>query len=136
MALTGIGFVTFLSFFVTGVMNFGNFENFEGQARSAGIRGFGGIVLVIIGAALMNIGAKGWAGSGVVLDPNRARKDVEPWSRMGGGILNDALSEVEVAKKLEERLEPPAAQVKIRCRQCQALNDEKAKFCDQCSAAL
>lgn len=26
--------------------------------------------------------------------------------------------------------------VKVRCRSCQALNDEKAKFCNQCSAAM
>ncbi len=68
-----------------------NFDNFEGRVRSEGLRAFGGVVLITIGVLLMNIGAKGWAGSGVVLDPDRARKDVEPWSRMGGGVLNDAL---------------------------------------------
>jgi hypothetical protein len=34
MALTGVGFLLFISVFFTGAANFGNFENFEGRARS------------------------------------------------------------------------------------------------------
>jgi RNA polymerase subunit RPABC4/transcription elongation factor Spt4 len=85
---------------------------------------------------LRSVGAKGWAGSGVVLDPETARKDVEPWSRMGGGVLQDALSEVQVVKKIEDRLDSPKPQVKVRCRKCQTLNDEPAKFCNQCGSAI
>jgi hypothetical protein len=136
MGLIGLGLLLFLSTFVTFLGNFGNFENFEGRAQSEGFRAFGGIVLMAAGATLMNIGARGLAGSGVVLDPERARKDVEPWSRMGGGMVQDALSEVEVAKKLERRLDEPAPQVKVRCQKCHALNEESAKFCNQCGAAL
>ena len=36
---------------------------------------------------------RGLAGSGVVLDPEKAREDVEPWSRMAGGVVKDALDE-------------------------------------------
>ena len=71
-----------------------------------------------------------------MLDPERAREDLEPWSHMGGGMVQDALSEVNVVKKLEDRLDGGAPQVKVRCRACQALNDEAAKFCNQCGAAL
>ena len=85
MALTGIGLLLFLSTFVTFMANFGNFDNFDAQARSEGFRAFGGMVLMMIGGFMMNVGAKGWAGSGIVLDPEKGRKDVEPWSRMGGG---------------------------------------------------
>src|SRR5262249_852674 len=126
----------FLSTFVTFMANFGNFDNFEDRARSEGFRSFGGIVLMMIGGFLMKVGAKGWAGSGMVLDPEKARKDVEPWSRMGGGVVQDALSEVEVVKKLEDRLDSPEPQVKVRCQKCQALNDEAAKFCNQCGSAI
>jgi hypothetical protein len=136
MVLMGIGLLLFLSVFVTFLANFGNFDNFEGRAKSEGFRAIGGIVLMMIGGFVMKVGAKGWAGSGLVFDPEKGRKDVEPWSRMGGGILNDALSEVEVVKKIGDRLEPRESQVKIRCRKCQALNDETAKFCSQCGSAI
>ena len=136
MALTGIGLLLFLSTFVTFMANFGNFDNFDAQARSEGFRAFGGMVLMMIGGFMMNVGAKGWAGSGIVLDPEKGRKDVEPWSRMGGGMVQDALSEVEVVKKIGDRLDAPDPQVKVRCQKCQSLNDETAKFCNQCGAAI
>lgn len=134
MIMIGVGLLLFLSTFVTFQANFGNFENFEGRARSEMSRAFGGIILIMIGGFLMNIGAKGWSGSGVILDPEQARKDVEPWSRMGGGVVQDALSEMDVVKKIEDRLEAP--QIKIRCKNCQTLNDEKAKFCNQCGQII
>ncbi len=84
----------------------------------------------------MNVGARGAAGSGLVLNPEGARKDLEPWSRMAGGVAQDALSEVGVAKKLEEGLGKAAPEVKVRCPKCQALNDEKARYCSQCGTAL
>jgi hypothetical protein len=136
MTLNVIGVLMFLSTFVTFMANFGNFNNFEARARSDGFRAFGGIALIMVGQIIMNIGARGWAGAGVILDPDQARKDVEPWSRMSGGVLQDTLSEVEVVKKLEDRLEPPEPQIKVRCRQCQSLNDESAKFCNQCGSVL
>ena len=136
MALTGIGILLFLSTFVTHLTNFGNFDDFEGRVRSQGLRAVGGIVLIALGGFLMNVGARGWAGAGVVLDPEQARKDVEPWSRMKGGVFQDALSEVDAVKKLEDRLEPPAPVIKVRCQKCQSLNDETAKFCNQCGGAV
>ena len=136
MALTGIGLLLFLSTFVTFLTNFGNFDNFTGRAQSHGVRAFGGVILIMIGGFMRNVGAKGWAGSGVILNPEKARKDVEPWSRMGGGIVQDALSEVGVVKKIEDRLDSPEPQVKIRCQSCQQLNDENAKFCNRCGAAI
>jgi rRNA maturation endonuclease Nob1 len=76
-----------------------------------------------------------------VLDPQRSRKDLEPWSRAAGGMTDDALDEIELAKKLGKKLDEPTAAaaepvVKVRCRGCSALNDEKAKFCSQCGAAM
>jgi len=134
MALTGLGFILFLSVFFTGAMNFGNFENFEGRVRSEAFRGITGMVMIIAGGFLMNVGARGWSGAGVILDPEKAREEVEPWSRMAGGMAQDALSEVDVVNKLEDRLEPAAPQV--RCQKCQALNDPAAKFCNQCGSAI
>jgi hypothetical protein len=135
-ALAVVGVVLFLSFFVTSLANFGNFENFNERAKSGGIRLFSGIVLIAIGQVLRRLGTLGLAGAGVVLDPERARKDVEPWSRMAGGIVNDALSEVPVVKGLQDKVNAAGQAVKVRCRGCRSLNDETAKFCNQCGAAL
>ena len=45
----------------------------------------------------MNLGRRGLAGSGAILDPGRARTDLEPWSRMAGGMAKDALDEAGVS---------------------------------------
>lgn len=96
MAISMFGLLLFLSTFVTAVWNFGDFSNFQGEARSAGFRAFGGIFLLIVGGFLANLGARGMAGSGLKLDPEQARKDVEPWSRMSGGMLGDMLDEAGI----------------------------------------
>jgi len=64
IVVTGIGFLLFLS-------------NFLGSGISMGAA-LGGMFLVAAGGFMRSIGAKGLAGSGVILDPERARKDVEP----------------------------------------------------------
>ena len=136
MALMGLGLLLFLSVFFTGAANFGNFDDFEGRARSTMFRAITGMVMMMAGGFMMNIGAKGWSGGGVILDPEKARQDVEPWSRMAGGVAQDALSEIDVVKKIGDRLNAPAPQVKIRCQKCQALNEPTAKFCSQCGSAI
>ena len=127
MICTGVGVVLFLSAFVSGWLNFGNFDNFTERARGEMARGFGGFVLIAIGQGLMAVGRAGLAGSGVVLDPQMSRKDLEPWNRAAGGMLADALDEAGLTKKADAPLV-----VKVRCRGCAALNDEHAKFCNQC----
>jgi hypothetical protein len=96
MAITVIGFLIFFSIFVSAAIHFGDFSNFEGQAKSAAFRGLAGMAMVIVGGILMGIGRMGVAGSGVKLDPQQARKDVEPWARMSGGVLKDALDEAGI----------------------------------------
>ncbi len=49
-----------------------------------------GMGLFIGGGLLRSIGARGIAGSGLKLDPEEAREDLKPWSRMAGGMLKDA----------------------------------------------
>lgn len=153
LVLTGLGLVLFLSVFLTGILNFGDFSNFDQQARSSGIRAILGIVLMAAGGGLQRMGSLGLAGSGVVLDPKQAREDVKPWSRMAGGVVEDALSEVDLAKHLGGALGDDQARrtdgeteremggrgatvVKVRCRSCQALNDEDARYCKQCGKAV
>jgi len=92
-ALMIVGAILFLSVFVSGIANFGNFDDFQGRVRAEGFRGLAGFLLIGIGQFLRVVGARGAAGAGVVLDPERARRDVEPWSRMAGGMVQDALDE-------------------------------------------
>ena len=96
MILIVIGLLTFVSVFVTGLMNFGDFSDFHGQAKSSGIRALLGMAMIFIGGILRVVGAAGLAGSGVVLDPQQARKDVEPWSRMAGGVVKDVIDETGI----------------------------------------
>ena len=93
MGLAGLGGLLFLSTFLTFMMHFGDFNNFEANARSDGLRAFGGMIFMILGVGLMGVAHKGLAGSGAVLDPQQARQDLEPWARMSGGLLKDTLDE-------------------------------------------
>jgi hypothetical protein len=125
-----VGLLLFLSVFVSGAMELGDRASFDGSGvsvRSMAFRAIAGMALAFVGGMIRKVGARGLAGSGVVLDPQRARGDLEPYSRMAGGMAKDALEEAGVA---------PAARaaevVKIRCRACGELNEEDSKFCQEC----
>ncbi len=135
MAVTAVGLLLFLSNFCIMPLHMGQGfpDNVGGEMFGFAARAVGGFVLLIVGSLMMGIGARGWAGSGFLLNPRQARKDVEPWARLGGGVVSDALEEVEPLKRITEP-QPPA--VKVRCRSCGALNDEQAKFCSQCGKPL
>ena len=125
--LMAAGGLTFISVFITGAMNFGNFNNFESQARSSVLRAVLGIILLVVGAMIRMIGARGLAGSGTILDPERAKQELEPYSRMAGGMVKDALDEADIdLGRQHERV------VMIKCRTCGKLNEEDSKFCQQC----
>lgn len=131
------GFLLFLSTFFSFAGNFGNFDDFAGRGQSMIFRSVTGMVLIMAGAVTMNVGRRGLAGSGIVLDPNQARQEMKPWNQMAGGMAQDALGEVEVVNKLSKKLDEPNQQlVKVRCKKCQALNDETDKFCGQCGSTI
>lgn len=98
------------------------------------LRGVGGIVLLSIGSFMMRVGARGAAGAGLVLDPEKAREDLSPWARTAGGLVKDALGEVRPSAASDSPA--PQTVVKVRCPKCRALNDEDARFCDQCGSPL
>ena len=91
-----IGFVCFISVFISGTLHFGDFDNFGQRGRSEGIRGVLGMLMMIVGGVLTGIGRMGMAGSGIKLDPEEARRDVEPWARMTGGVVKDAMDEAGI----------------------------------------
>lgn len=131
-AMVGIGFVLFFSVFVTSAMNFGDFDDFDGQVRSSAMRAVLGMGLMIVGGFVRSVGAHGAAGSGVVLDPDQARRDLEPYSRQGGGMLKDALDEADIDLGGLGRTDPSGPVIMIRCRNCSTLNEEDSKFCQEC----
>jgi hypothetical protein len=127
MVLIVVGFLLFVSTFVTAAANFGDFTDFHERAKSNMFRALGGMALCVIGGVVRGLGARGLAGSGAVLDPSQARKDLEPYSRQAGGMLKDALDEAGV--KLGGA---PEKVVMVKCRACGKLNEEDSKFCQEC----
>jgi hypothetical protein len=134
-AVSVIGLLLFLSVFLTFAMHFGDFSNFEADARSSMFRAISGIVLVAVGQVIARVGRSGMAGSGVLLDPQKSRRDLEPWNRATGGMVADTLDEIPQIKGLAGGA-PAEPTVKVRCRKCGALNDEDAKFCKSCGQSL
>lgn len=132
MVLMIVGFILFLSVFVSSAANFGNFSNFEQRSSSAFTTAIIGMILVAVGRLIMTVGQRGAAGSGAILDPKQAREDLEPYSRQAGGMVKDALDEADIDLGSRER----ETVVKVRCRSCGTLNEEDAKFCKECGAAL
>lgn len=135
LTLAGIGFVLFLSVFVTGAMSLA-----DGPASGIGnetIRAVAGMILMLVGMLLRGIGHSGAAGSGLLLDPQKARRDLEPFSRQQGGMLKDALDEAGVdLGQVVGKAQPPERVVMVKCRGCGKLNEEDSKFCQECGAPL
>lgn len=101
MVLVAIGFITFLSVFVSVLAGFGGSGPMSPGGPDSGFASFGiraivGMLLIAAGRGLMSLGVRGLAGSGVVLDPEKAREDLEPWTRMAGGMVKDAADEAGV----------------------------------------
>lgn len=136
MGMVALGFAVFLGNMVcAGSGTSGDafqpvhgFQSPRGFSMGAAIFG---IVLVIGGGLLVKVGRLGVAGAGVVLEPQRARKDLEPYSRLAGGMLKDALEETGGVLGAKESVD-----VRVRCRACAALNLEEAKFCQQCGQPI
>lgn len=135
-AMSGLGLLMFLSSFVVFIANFGDFGNFRSMARTTGFLSFGGLVLLIVGGGVAGVGRSGLAGSGLLLDPRRARRDREPWNRMAGGMVDDVMSEMPILREVVGHRDSGEPVVKVRCRKCSALNEETSKFCGQCGERL
>ncbi len=131
LALMMAGGLLFISVFITGALHFGDFGNFEANARSSMLRGFGGMALLIVGAIVRGVGARGLAGSGMVLDPEQARRDLEPYSRMAGGMMKDALGEARL-----DLGGKPERVVMVKCPACGRLNEEDSRFCQECGSKI
>jgi len=119
--ITIIGFILFLSRFI--IVFTGNAFNFNPMIS------FLGIILIIFGQFIRSVGAKGLAGSGIILDPEKARKDIKPYSKAMGGVIDDVLENIDKSEVKKEI-------VKIKCRNCGTLNDEDSTYCKSCGEKL
>ena len=128
MAITGIGVLLFLSAFLS-FMNPASML-MGSSPGSFMMRPFIGIIMIAAGGFMRTVAVRGVAGSGMVLDPKKAREDLSPWSSMAGGIIKDALDETDLVSEKEKEV------IKIRCTACSALNDEDATFCKKCGKKI
>lgn len=96
MVVTAIGLLTGISVFISAASHFGDFSNFQERGRSMIARTLIGFLMIVGGGFLSRIGRMGMAGSGIKLDPEEARKDVEPWARMTDGVVKDAMDEAGI----------------------------------------
>lgn len=132
MGLSGIGLVLFLSVFVSIASRISS-PTFGMPDGSPMLRGIIGFILIFIGQAIANIAKRGLAGSGVVLDPEKAREDLAPYTHMAGGMVKDVVEGFREGAG-DEKKAPP--HVMLRCRSCETLNPEDAKYCKQCGKLL
>ncbi len=90
-----------------------------------------GFVLLITGGIIQTISAKGLAGSGVLLDPEKARDELEPYSRMAGGMVKDALDEAKISLGGKSQ-----KVIMMKCLACGKLNESDSKFCQECAKKI
>lgn len=142
MGMTILGFILFISVFFSfiGMMNrdmnsLNIMEPFGFNRGPSFGRPLIGMILMIVGQLVMRVGARGAAGSGIILDPDRAREDLKPYSEAAGGMINDVISNIDAFDKKEEPTETKEI-IKVRCRDCGGLNDEDARFCKACGKPL
>ena len=128
-----LGFILFISLFFSVASSMNN-PNWDGNGPSF-MNSILGMVLMIAGSLVSNIGAKGAAGSGLLLDPNQAREDLKPFNEAKGGMINDVISNIDVVDNITKHHEEKEV-IKIRCRNCGGLNDEDAKFCKGCGKEI
>jgi len=133
IGMMGLGFVLFVSVFFA----FASFMNapFIGSEGPSFTNSILGMVFMIVGSFVMNIGAKGAAGSGIVLDPEKAREDLKPFNEAKGEMINDVISNIDIVDNIAKSHEEKEV-IKIRCRNCESLNDEDAKFCKGCGKEI
>jgi hypothetical protein len=136
LALTGVGLVLAFSPFARLLANLGNDGHFEGNVAGEVVRGFGGLILMIIGRFLMNLAGKGWVSVGIVPEPEATQRKLVASVQSGAGVASSVPWDVEAVRKVEVGRQSSAVATDVRCRKCHASNDRAANFCVRCGAVL
>ena len=121
--------VGFISFASEGMSSVSGMMHHSGMPRGFSMF-FVGMLLLAGGGIVQRIAARGFAGSGLVLDPEKAREDLHPYTHMAGGMVKDAV------EAFRDGQSEPQEVIKVRCPHCKALNDETDTFCGQCGKEL
>lgn len=129
LALIVLGLLCVLMVFVQGISAM-NQSFIDPGFMAWGLVGF---VLFAAGGILREVGARGLAGAGVILDPEKAREDLHPYTDALGGMARDAVDSFKAGQQDKADQQP---QVMLRCRNCQGLNPESALYCNQCGQKL
>ncbi len=66
------------------------------------------------------------------MNPEKAREELKPYSRMAGGMVKDVLDEADIHLGGGK----PERVVMIKCPACGKLNEEDSKFCQECGKPL
>lgn len=142
LVLIIVGIILFISVFFTAAQTFSSLSSpFPGNGPFGGGiffplgRAVIGILMIIVGAVLCNIGARGAAGSGFVLDPDQAREDLKPFNEARGKMINDVISNIDVLDDISLSKEVKEV-IKIKCSSCGRLNDEDARYCNFCGKEI
>jgi hypothetical protein len=134
--LFALPFLTIPIIIIAAMVN-GDPEGLEILAPIAFGAAFIGFGLIVGGGAMRGIAAKGTAGSGLVLDPEKAREDLKPWTGMAGGMVKDVLDEADIKlNNLGGGGSQPEKVIMIKCRECGKLNEEDSKFCQECGKPI
>lgn len=108
-------------------------DNIQAVPIAFGV-GFIGFAFIGVGGGIRKVAARGVAGSGLVLDPEKAREDLKPWTGMAGGMVKDVLDEADI--KVGSGSSEPEKVIMIKCRECGKLNEEDSKFCQECGKTI
>ncbi len=111
--------------------NVAGFSDGKASMSSYATTLFIGMGLMIVGEFVRRLAARGVAGSGLILDPDRARSELEPYSRMAGGMVKDALEETDLKVGSQ-----PEKVIMIKCPACAKLNEEDSKYCQECGCRI
>lgn len=129
-----LGFILFISVFFAGM---GGMEpSFSSAPPDPFKRAVVGMICMVIGGIFTSIGSKGVAGSGIILDPEKAREDLKPFNSAKGEMINDVIENIDVVKNINHGQKEAKEIIKVRCRNCGELNDEDAKFCKNCGGSM
>ena len=134
MGMTVLGFILFISIFFS-VASMMSSDPFGGPEMPSFSRPIIGMLFIIGGQFLMRLGARGAAGSGILLDPDQAREDFKPYTEAAGGMISDVIENIDSIQSKGKPSEEKEV-IKIRCQSCGALNDEDAKFCKSCGKTI
>jgi hypothetical protein len=136
LALTGLGLVLVLSPFAKLLANLGNEGHFEGSVEGEVFRGFGGLILTMVGRFLMGLAARGWKNVGFVPEPKSTNQKLVAAAHNRDKPVQNLPWDVEAVRHAERDLPTSGATTAVRCLNCHALHARTATCCDRCGARL